>query len=304
MLENLLAFLVSLSLVAGAEVAEAPKVLSTVVEQLTASVAALPAAPTKLRAQSLGIGTTSPSVFVADVATGKVLYAKRPHDVQSIASLAKLMTAMVILDANLDLDEPVAIIKSDLKDEWRSVFSEGDVIKRGDLLKALLVGSVNAAGNALARTSFGMEGFVAAMNNKAKKLNLASPVFVDPVGIHPNNRASAADVAALMSLSLSYSEIRKIAALSSVDIRTGGGEAYTVKSTNLLLDSFLNDGSFNIVGAKTGSLPEAGYCMTQVTRDKAGHEIVVASLGSSDHFSRFQDVKALTAWAFDTFSWE
>jgi D-alanyl-D-alanine endopeptidase (penicillin-binding protein 7) len=303
MLEYLLAFLVSLSLVTGAQTIEAPAVLSSAAELPSAENKIVLTAPKKLHAESMGIGTASPSVFVADVATSQVLYAKRPHDVQSIASLTKLMTAMVILDARLDLDEPITIVKSDLKDELHVIFSEGDVIKRRDLLKALIVGSVNAAGTALARTSLGQKEFVAAMNQKARQLNLVSPVFVDPVGIDPDNRASAADVAALMSLSLSYPEIRKIAALSSVSIPTAAGEAHVVKSTNLLLNSFLNDGSFNIVGAKTGSLPEAGYCMAQVTSDKTGHEVVVVSLGGSDHFSRFQDIKALTAWVFDNFAW-
>ncbi|MBU1032804.1 MAG: serine hydrolase [Patescibacteria group bacterium] len=304
MFEYVLAFLVSLSLIPGAQAIEQPFQLEMGDVALNTRPAIVrPIVPKKQRTNSLGIETSGPSVFVADVATGEVLFSKQPHDVRPIASITKLMTAMVLLDAGLDMDEYVTLVRYDFKDDLHSVYDVGDMVTRKDLLNSLIVGSVNTAGNALARTSLGNEEFVAAMNKKAQELKLATPVFVDPTGIDSQNRASAADVAAMLSIAMSYPEIRHIAALSSIEVKTQAGEKYLVKSTNLLLDSFINEDPYKIVGAKTGSLPEAGYCMVQMTADDKGHEIVVASLGSSNHFSRFLDIKALTAWTFDTYEW-
>jgi D-alanyl-D-alanine carboxypeptidase len=74
--------------------------------------------------------------------------------------------------------------------------------------------------------------------------------------------------------------------------------------TNNLLSSYLNQDPYKIIVGKTGSLPEAGYCLGQVTRLPGGHEVIAVVLGSDNHFSRFQDVKALTGWAAETFRWE
>jgi D-alanyl-D-alanine endopeptidase (penicillin-binding protein 7) len=261
------------------------------------------AAPKKKDPNRLGIETTSRAVFVADVKTGQVLYAKRPHDVLPIASLTKLMTAMVYMDTEPDLDAPITILAEDFADEGKGVFAIGDVMTQRQAFEALMIGSVNTAGNALARVSLGKEAFVKAMNDKARALHLASPVFVEPTGLDPRNRASVADVAAMLSTALSYPTIRTITSKSQIVFQTQGGHSYKVDSTNLLLGTYLSQKPYQIIGAKTGSLPEAGYCMSQVTRDAAGHEIVVATLGSTNHFSRFEDVKAMTAWAFDAYTW-
>lgn len=259
--------------------------------------------PTKRRIGSMGVETASKAVFVADVETGSVLYAKKPHDVLPIASLTKLMTAMVVLDRNPDLKATVTFADEDFRGEGTSVFAPGETITVDDALRALLVGSVNAAGNMLARTSVGREAFVAVMNQKVKDLKLATPVFMDPTGVDISNRASAADVAAMITIAMSYPEIRQIAALPSVTVRAQK-KTYAIASTNLLLGSFLNKKPYRIVGAKTGSLPQAGYSMAQITENEAGHAVVAVIFSSPNHFSRFQDMKAVTAWAFDAYEWE
>jgi D-alanyl-D-alanine carboxypeptidase len=233
-----------------------------------------------------------------------VLYAKHPHDVKPIASLTKLMTAMVYLDTKPDLDATVMIEEGDIAEEGSSIFMVGDVMTQRQALEAMMVGSVNTAANALARISLGNEAFVVAMNEKAKTLHLASPKFVEPTGLDPLNKASAADVAAMLSTALSYPEIKAVITKPQSAFKTQSGHSYVIPTTNLLLTSFLNKGSYRILGAKTGSLPAAGYCMALLTRDADDHEVVVASLGSTNHFSRFQDVKAATAWAFDSYEWK
>lgn len=264
-----------------------------------------PQPPKKRRPESLGVKTTASSAFVADLATGSVLYAKNPHHVQPIASITKLVTAMVFLDLKPDLSKTITFMEEDFDHESKPVFKVGESMTYEDALRSLLVGSVNATANAIARTTLGKEQFVAAMNEKMKKLGVRSPVFVEPSGIDAQNRSNAADVAAIISTAVRYPEIRKFSVLSQVDVRGKiSNEGYKVKSTNLLLSTYLNKKPYTIVTAKTGSLPEAGYCMAQVTRNEAGNQIVVVELGSNNHFSRFQDVKALTTWAFDTYTWE
>ncbi len=268
--------------------------------------------PQKRRLNSVGVKTSARSVFVADIASGEVLYAKDPHRVQSIASLTKLVTAMLFLDQKPDLTRTITIEDSDEDVENKAVLAPGEVFTQGDLLKAMLIGSVNAAANALARSTrfldgpeMGKEKFVEQMNAKMAKHHLRSPRFVDPSGLDDGNRANAADVAAILSIALTYPEIRAATKLADVTVQDQlTQKKIKLKSTNLLLSSFLNQKPFGIVAAKTGSLPRAGYCMAQVTKRADGHQIVAVELGSENTFSRFQDIKALTAWAFDTYQWQ
>lgn len=260
--------------------------------------------PIKKNPNNLGIATTGKSVFVADVASGGILYAKAPHEQRSIASLTKLMTAIVALENESNLKQEMTFQDSDFDHQGEAVFQSGDTLTRGEVLRAMLVGSVNAAANMLARTShLTREDFVQRMNEKARDLHLNSMKFADPSGLNSQNKSNAADIAALATLALNNQEIRKAMTEPEVSVTTKAGKAYNIKSTNLLLSSFLNKDPYKIVGAKTGSLPEAGYCLAQVTKDKQGHEIVAVLLGSDNHFSRYNDVKALTSWAFDSYQW-
>lgn len=262
--------------------------------------------PKKVRVDSVGMKTSAQSAFVADVASGKVLYAKDPHRAMPIASLTKLMTAMVFLDTDPDLTRTVTVFEEDQDHESRQVFANGETFTLEEVLKTMLVGSVNTSAHILARVSGGTEKFVEAMNKKANEdMDLKSPVFVDSSGLDPKNQANAADVAAILSKALSYDKIREFSKLSDVVVRSSSTQKeYRIKSTNLLLSSYLNAKPYGIVVAKTGSLPAAGFNMAQVTRNEAGHQIVTVELGSADTFSRFQDIKALTTWAFDTYRWD
>ncbi len=266
--------------------------------------APLPTVPQKRKLESMGMKTSARSAFVADVASGSVLYAKDPHRVSPIASLTKLVTAMVFLDQKPDLAKRVTIEEVDEDIESKVILEPHDEFTQGELLNAMLVGSVNAAANALARTSLGTEKFVEAMNVKMRQLGLRSPMFVDVSGLDPNNRAHAADVAAIISTALRYPEIREATKRSEISIVSSTTKKeFRIKSTNFLLSSYLNQKPYSILLAKTGSLPRAGFCMAQVTKNAEGHEVVAVELGSENTFSRFQDIKALTAWAFDAYRW-
>lgn len=260
--------------------------------------------PRKKDLGNLGVDISGKSGFVADVKSGGVMFAKAPHDLHTIASLTKLMTAMVLLDTDKGLTGEVTFEEKDFDHQSKPVFAVGDTVTRREAFAAMMVGSSNAASEALVRTSgLTRDAFIARMNQKAKELRLPSFTLVDVTGLETGNRASAADVAALLTIALRQPEVREVASLPNVEIVSKGGKKIEVKTTNLLIDSFLNKDPYKIVGAKTGSLPDSGYNMAQVTRDANGHEVVAVMLDSDNHFSRYRDIKVMTGWAFDSFVW-
>ena len=259
--------------------------------------------PRKKNPNAVGVKTQARSVFVADLATGKILYAKNSHEKLPIASMTKLVTAMIFLDQKPKMTDTITFDASDFDGEGKAVFAPGETITNADALNAMLIGSVNAAANAIARTA-GKEIFVRKMNEKVASLHLRSPIFFEPSGVNPQNQASAADLASILSTAMGYPDIQAAAHQSSIVISgLATKKTYKIDSTNLLLSSYLNKEPYKILVAKTGSLPEAGYCMGQVTQSSDGHSVIAIELGSANHFSRYQDVKNLTAWAFHAFEW-
>ncbi len=279
-----------------------------------AAIDALPAAryvaptapvPRKIDVERLGIDVSAQSACVIDVASGRVLFEKEANKPHPIASLTKLMTAMTLLDGHPNMQEMLTILPEDDPHEGKTVLPIGGKFTRQELFQALLIGSVNIAGNTLARSSEGgMEAFVERMNAKAKDLHLLQGTFVEPTGLEPANQASARDVALMLRAALSYPEIRETTERSALTLPNRlTGKSLEISSTNLLLGSFLNKNPYRIVAAKTGSLPEAGFCLAQATRKEGSGEVISVVLGSDNHFSRFQDAKALTFWAFDAYRW-
>ena len=259
--------------------------------------------PIKKDKNNFGIKTLAQSVFVADVDSGGILFAKNIHDKHSIASLTKIMTALVVLEHDPELKGNLVLVKDDFSPMVRNVFFVGDVISKKDALAAMLVGSVNELGAAFSRSSgMSQDDFIKEMNKKAKDLNLSSLSFFDATGLNPDNKGNAADVAALLTIALRDSRLKNILNKQKVVLRTELGKEYLVKSTNHLLTTFLNKDPYKIIGAKTGTLPEAGFCLAQVTQ-KDNHQVVVVVLHDTDHFLRYKDVKALTYWAFDSYNW-
>ncbi len=267
-------------------------------------VAPHPAAPEKKNPDTVGVDITARAGAILDVATGEFLFEKDANAPYPIASLTKLVTVMTFLDTKPNLDEEVVIFPEDDTGEGKSVFMPNERITKRELIRAILVGSVNAAAASLARSTGDRPAFIRAMNEKARSLNMSHSLFFDPTGLDARNQASAKDVALALRSALLYREIREATELSECQVKgRATGRVYTIKTTNLLLNSFLNKNPYRIIAGKTGSLPEAGYCLAQATRNEGGHEIIAVVLGSGDHFARFQDAKALTWWAFRNFSW-
>ncbi|MCE9586133.1 serine hydrolase [Candidatus Uhrbacteria bacterium] len=267
-------------------------------------VAVTSEAPTKKNQATLGIDVDARAAVVMDVASGQTLFEKDSHVAYPIASLTKIISAMVFLDGKPDLDDQVTFLAEDDAIAGKTVIPTGERLTKREVLSALLIGSVNEAANVLSRTSGGREAFVAAMNRKARAIGMEHAVFYDPSGLDARNKASARDVALALRAALSYPDLRKTTEQPNVNlVGRATNRKYQIKTTNLLLSSDLNRGSYRIVAAKTGTLAEAGFCMAQATRDAEGHEVIAVVLGGGTHFTRFQDVKALTYWSFQNFVW-
>jgi D-alanyl-D-alanine endopeptidase (penicillin-binding protein 7) len=265
----------------------------------------LPGEPIKKNETSYGIETSAKSAIVIDAGTGKVLFENDADKKMPMASLTKLMTVMVFLDQTPNLDEEVTIQPKDEPEEnIKSMLEPGDKFTKRELLQVLLVASSNQAGNALARSSMDPDEFVRLMNKKAKELNLKNTQFTDPTGYDPKNVSTAKDVAMMMREAAKYPEVQSVTPQNQTQIKGRVTKrTYLFKSTNLLLTSFLNKAPYQVTAGKTGTLPEAGFCFAQTTKNKEGNAVISVVLGSDNHFSRFQDVKGMTYWAFENYEW-
>lgn len=219
---------------------------------------------------------------VTDLASGETLYGKHADVAAPIASVTKLMTAMVVLDAGQPLDEWLIIVgwNRDLDKNAYSRMRIGSEAQRGQLLRLALMSSENLATNVLAHHHpGGFDAFIAAMNAKAAALGMRNTSFVDPAGLSPDNRASAADLGALVRAAYGYDEIR---ALSTGYQHTARfrNPRYTLPygNTNPLVAS----SRWDLELTKTGYLREAGRCLVLVTRidDRPVAMVLLNSFGT------------------------
>jgi len=233
--------------------------------------------------------------FVMEERERTVLLAKNINTQRSIASLTKLMTAMVIFDADLSLDESIVITRDD-RDRLRgskSKLSFGTKLTRHDLLKIALATSDNQAAKALARTyPGGSEGFIAAMNEKAKHLGMESTEFHDAAGLRSDNVSTAADLSILVEAAYNYPLIREFSTTRLdfvTDLRTGWKIEFM--NTNRLV----RGKRWNIGLSKTGYLADAGHCLVMLA-DIAERPVVIVLLNSWGKLSKFGDANRIKKW--------
>lgn len=240
------------------------------------------------------------SALLMDLGSGILLYKKNPYQQLPMASLTKIMTAIIILE-NHDLDEVVTV-----EDDYSVIPELGvrlwlhqyEKIRVGDLLVGLLVRSAGDAALALAKHHSGSaEVFVDEMNEKAKILNLNGTSFKNPIGIDDDGHYSTAfDLAILTKYSLRNPIFRRIIQIPRATIASTDGEIkHTFDSTNYLLSSYLD-----IRGVKTGTTDNAGESIINLARKPNGKEVVVVLLDSPE---RFQESKRLIDWSFRNFRW-
>jgi D-alanyl-D-alanine endopeptidase (penicillin-binding protein 7) len=236
----------------------------------------------------------SASAIVLD-ADGNLIYGKDVDTVRPIASITKLMTAMVVLDANLDLDEKLTITKED-RDLIRLTGSRleyGATLSRRELLLLALMSSENRAATALGRTyPGGMNNFVSHMNRKAKGLGMSSSHFADPAGLKSENVSTASDLAKMVGAAEGYPLITQSTTTTRKEVRPYARRGpITYGNTNRLL----KNKSWDIELSKTGYINEAGRCLVMQANIE-GEDISIVLLNSFGKLTPFGDSNRLRKW--------
>ncbi|MDR2711247.1 MAG: D-alanyl-D-alanine endopeptidase, partial [Burkholderiales bacterium] len=237
----------------------------------------------------------SGSALVLEKGVALPLYEKKADSPASIASLTKLMTAMVVLDSGLPLDE-VLDVDSDDRDEIKNSHSRlrfGSRLTRGDMLRLALMSSENRAAATLARHyPGGSSSFVIEMNAKAKQLKLKHTSFTDPAGLSPENVSTAQDLAAIVQAAARYPLIREYTTTSEYSVEMASGRKLEYKNSNRLVRA---DNDWNIRLQKTGYIDEAGRCLVMLAKI-AQKEVIIVLLDSSGKYTRLGDAQRIKTW--------
>ena len=265
----------------------------------TAAVAAQPPARPSV-GESIGLKRVadplslhSSVALVMDARNGDVLVRKNPSAVLPIASITKLMTAMVVLDAGLPLSERLQITRDDI-DRLRGTSSRlhpGAWLTRSEMLQLSLMASENRAANALGRHyPGGMPAFVAAMNTKARSLGLRDTRFVEPTGLSSANVSSGGDLAQLVRAASSYPLIRQYSVARSLTVQPAR-ELLGFYNTNRLIST----AGWSIGLQKTGFISEAGNCLVMIANIE-GRPLIVVLLDAAGKLARFGDAQRIRSW--------
>jgi D-alanyl-D-alanine endopeptidase (penicillin-binding protein 7) len=223
------------------------------------------------------------------------LYTKNADTVAPIASITKLMTAMVVLDAQLPLEEEISISAQDIKDTRKSTHSRmrpGMKLTRGELLRLALMSSENRAATALARTyPGGIDATVAAMNDKASELGMKDTRFLDPTGLSRGNVSTAQNLVKMVQAAQRYELIHKFTTTSSHVVGLAGRRTMRFSNTNPLV----KNASWDIGISKTGYISEAGRCLVMQAKINQ-RPVVIVLLDSWGLRSRVGDANRIKKW--------
>lgn len=248
---------------------------------------------------SIGVKIDAESGILVNGKTNQVLFTKNADKPLSIASITKLMTALVFLDYNPGWDKEIKILAEDYRSGAKAYLETGEIVRVKDIFYTALVGSVNSAAVALSRsTGLTPEEFAEKMNQKAKDLGMNSAHFEESTGLDSKNAASAYDIAKLAMKAFLNPDIKKALQTDEYNFYSVDGKnAHNIKNTDKLLNSFLDKGEYKIMGAKTGYTEEAKYCLALGVEDKNNSMFAVV-LGTNTPGDRFQEAKSLVWWGF------
>jgi len=239
-----------------------------------------------------GVALGSAHAIVVDEATGEVLLQKDVGTAAPIASLTKLMTAMVVLDAQQDPDERLRISKGDVARGTRvRGVPVGALVSRATLLELALIASDNRAASALARHyPGGFDAFKAAVRSKIQVLGLQDTQIEEPTGLSPNNRSSAQDMVKLLRAAAQYPAIAESTSKRQHAVVVNG-RPWIVRNTNRLVGA----PGWNILLSKTGFTSAAGRCVSMRLR-AAGRTVVVVLMGALGKRQRTHDALSIQRW--------
>lgn len=246
-----------------------------------------------LRAAEDPLELNSSVALVVDQQTHEVLFSKNDSAVLPIASLTKLMTGLVITDANLPMDEPLTITQDDVDTVKNSSsrLAVGSTLTRGELMHLALMSSENRAAHALGRTyPGGIDHFVRLMNGKARELGMRDTRYVEPTGLSSLNQSSARDLATLVSVAYQSPVLRSLSTSPSHQLELGH-RMLEFKNSNRLI----RDPDWEIGLQKTGYISEAGRCLVMQAK-VAGRQLIMVFLDSAGNSSRAQDAERVRRW--------
>lgn len=246
-----------------------------------------------LRASGDPLDLNSSVALVVDQQTNEVLFSKNDSAVLPIASLTKLMTGLVVTDANLPLDELVTITSDDVDTVKgsRSRLAVGTTLTRLELMHLALMSSENRAAHALGRTfPGGLDQFVRLMNSKARELGMRDTRYVEPTGLSSLNQSSARDLATLVSVAYQRPILRSLSTSPSHQLELGH-RTLEFRNSNRLI----RDPEWDIGLQKTGYISEAGRCLVMQTR-VAGRQLIMVFLDATGKLGRAQDAERVRRW--------
>lgn len=262
---------------------------------------------------SRGPALHSVAALVIDQKTGEAMFSKNADAPASIASITKLMTAMVALDASLPLDEEITITEAEV-DRLKGTGSRlpvGARLTRGELMHLALIASENRAAAALSRAyPGGREAFVAAMNRKAQALGMRDSQFVDGTGLNSQNRSTAVDLAKMVDAAYRYPLIRRISTTGEYDVGLPGKRVVKVRKDGRVrkvtrevtrhvafhnTNALTRDEAWDIGISKTGYISEAGQCLVMQARI-AERPVIIVLLDSWGKYSRIGDANRIRDW--------
>ena len=232
------------------------------------------------------------AAILLDPTTGQVLWSENAQEKRSIASITKVMTAIVFLEDQPDLSRVVTVERGDTYAASTTYLRANDQITLDNLLHLTLIASDNAAARALARLSHGgTASFVDRMNSKAAELGLESMSFTDPSGLRPENVSTAYDLSRLITYASSDERIAPIMRTAEYKVNTNR-RTISIHNTNRLV----MDGDVTVMAGKTGFISKAGHCLATLLRMPGGNDVAVVVLGASSNPGRFWETRHLFNW--------
>ena len=231
--------------------------------------------------------------LVVDQDTNEVLFSKNPGAVLPIASITKLMTALVVTEASLPLDEVLVVSKDDVDATAgsRSRLAMGTQLTRGEMLHLALMASENRAAHVLGRSyPGGLAKFVSAMNGKARELGMQATHYVEPTGLSSSNQSSAQDLTRLVRAAFEHPIIRSLSTSTEAVVPVGH-KSVQFRNTNGLV----RNPEWEIGLQKTGYISAAGRCLVMQTQ-LAGRKLIMVLLDSAGKYSRIGDAERIRKW--------
>lgn len=229
--------------------------------------------------------------YVQDLQSATVLYEKNSSEIRPIASITKLMTALIVAEAGQSMDEMLEVTSADIDrlKNSRSRLSVGTKLSRADMLHLALMSSENRAANALGRHfPGGLPAFVRAMNDKARALGMRQTHFVEPTGLSSENVSSPKDLVKLLQATAAQPLIQRYTTSEQYSIQPSPGRQLVFNNTNRLVQN----SKWNIQVSKTGFINEAGQCLVMLTKID-GRDVAIVLLNAQGRYSRIGDAVRL-----------